>query len=149
MQTNFVGAAPSAMEAPVGPADVALLLAVCRGDAEGAAAALAAGASAKRRFRRADAAAALGPEAYLGSQWWATQTNFPLMYFVGAPAAATAPRTPGDRNGWQTRRAAARARPAAAPHPRRALATLVGHARSACRPAFAREDARNRRAALS
>ena len=65
-------------------ADAALLLAVCRGDAEGVAAALADGASAKRRFRRADAAAVLGPEAYLGSQWWASQTNYPLMYFVGA-----------------------------------------------------------------
>jgi hypothetical protein len=75
-------------------ADAALLLAVCRGDLAAAQAALAAGASARRRLRRMDAAATLGPDAYLGSQWWSTQDNFPLLYFAGARAAASLPHGP-------------------------------------------------------
>jgi hypothetical protein len=121
-------------DAPLSAADAALLLAVCRGDVTAAAAALSAGAAARRRVRRADAAATLGPDAYLGSQWWATQDHFPLLYFAGArcpaarreqalaSAAALADVPRGPRTGVLLRcRTAPRAapapqRPSAAPH---------------------------------
>ncbi len=109
------------------PADAALLLAVCRGDVEGAAAAIASGASAKRRFRRADAAAALGPDAYLGSQWWATQTNFPLMYFVGASQTA---QSAVAHSAVAAARAAPTRRGATSRLPPPALATPLARARS-------------------
>lgn len=64
-------------------AQAALLVAVCRGSLSGTAAALAAGASARSRYTREDAQRLLGDEAHLGSQWWATQTDLPVLYFAG------------------------------------------------------------------
>jgi hypothetical protein len=63
-------------------AQASLLLAVCRGDVPAMQRALAAGAGARTRYERSDAQRLLG-DAHLGSQWWATQTNFPLLYFAG------------------------------------------------------------------
>lgn len=75
------------MEAGEGPSSVLqdLIVAVCAGDTEGCRTAMAGGAKANTSVSRQHAAIALGPNAFLGSLSWASQDDFPLLYFGGAP----------------------------------------------------------------
>ena len=64
-------------------ADAALLVGVYRGDSGAVRDALRAGADARAQLSRGDVLHVLGPGTHLGSQWWAGQTAFPLLYVAG------------------------------------------------------------------
>lgn len=73
------------METNGGPSSVLqeLILSVCAGDTQGCRQAIQSGASASASVSRQHAAMALGPNAFLGSLSWASQDDFPLLYFGG------------------------------------------------------------------
>lgn len=85
-----------------------LILAVCAGDTDGCKRALQCGASATASVSRQHAAVALGPNAFLGSLSWASQDDFPLLYFGGE-------KDEGPCGSLLTARAAPLRRPAAWP----------------------------------
>jgi hypothetical protein len=64
-------------------ASSALLVGIRAGDSGAVRDALRAGADPRARLARGDVLRVLGEGTHLGSQWWASQTAFPWLYFAG------------------------------------------------------------------